>query len=88
MITYLFYIFPFETLNKLLCETIINLDDFEKKMKDYIDRYLFKTKNPAIVLLNNQSTSNATATGPRYSDPGACKIAVMDMIINKGKCEK
>tara|TARA_B100001093_G_scaffold477660_1_gene505167 strand:- start:15520 stop:19197 length:3678 start_codon:yes stop_codon:yes gene_type:complete len=35
-----------------------SLDDFEKKMKDYIDRYLFKTKNPAIVLLNNQSTSN------------------------------
>ena len=30
----------------------------KSKMKDYIDRYLFKTKNPAIVLLNNQSTSN------------------------------
>jgi len=44
-------------LNYLYKETRLE-DEFEQKIKDYIDTYLFKTKLPGIVLLNNQSGSN------------------------------
>ena len=43
-------------LNYLYKETRLQ-DEFEKKMKDYIDTYLFKTKMPGIILVDTQPKS-------------------------------